>query len=77
MSGLDGTLNSLPMENPVPALLFPILCVTIVAPLEIILKGMVLLQRGQSKEASKKGAARGEISSPSRDKAGTDTQKPG
>lgn len=51
----------LPTENPVPAPLFPILCVTIGAPLEIILKGMVLLQRGRSKEASEKGAARGEI----------------
>lgn len=50
-----------PTENPVPDPLFPILCVTIAAPLEIILTGMVLLQRGWSKAASEKGAARGEV----------------
>lgn len=67
----------LPMENPVPAPLFPILCVTKAAPLEITLQGMVLLQRGRSKEASAKGAARGDIcthQAGTRDKAGTGTE---
>lgn len=53
--------SHLPMENPIPAPLFSVLCVATVAPQEIILKGVALLQRGWSEKASEKGAARGGI----------------
>lgn len=65
----------LPMENPVLAPLFPILCVATVAPPEIILKGMVLLQRAWSKKASEKGATRGGICTPQARKREGQTQK--
>lgn len=66
----------LPMENPILALLFPILSVATVAPLEIILKGMVLLQRGRSKKAAEKGAARGGICTHQAGRRQEQAQKP-
>lgn len=56
---MDSPTRHLPMENPILAPLFPFLCVATVSPLEIILKGMVLLQGEWSKKASEKGLQEG------------------
>lgn len=65
-------------ENQVPAPLISILSVTIVAPLEIIFKGVVLLRIGWSKEASsEKEPARGDICTHQARARQGQAQKPG
>ena len=69
---LNSPTLHLPTENPVSAPLSSIVYVTIAAPLEIILKFMVLLQRGMEEGGIwERGCKRGDLHSPSRDKAGT------
>lgn len=73
---MDSPTRHLPMENPILAPLFPFLCVATVSPLEIILKGMVLLQGEWSKKASEKGAPRGGICTHQAGRRQGQTQKP-